>query len=103
MPPSGSDDPSGAPLDARPRRRRGVTLRRRADGSADVVGPGDAPLGRVNVTAAAAFELCDGDTTVEEMATAVRDVFAVDRDRAVADLVAALDALAAIGALESPL
>jgi hypothetical protein len=85
---------------ARPVRRAGVTLRRLEDGSAEVLAADGQALGVVNVTAAAAFELSDGATSVAEMAEAASAVFAVDPDRAADDLLSALGALHAIGALD---
>jgi len=83
----------------RPRRREGVRLRRDQDGSAEVVTVDGTVLGRVNVTAAAAFELCDAATTVDDMAQAASDVFAVDVTDAAADLARAVEALRAMGAI----
>jgi hypothetical protein len=85
---------------AHPVRHRGVTLRYLDGGSAEVAAADGTVLGVVNATGAAAFELCDGATTVDEMAAAASDVFDVEPERASAELAQALADLAAIGAVD---
>lgn len=62
------------PADARPTRTYGAELRR-TDTAIVIWRPGDEPRTlSVNETAAALWELCDGETTVAEMAEAVAEL-----------------------------
>lgn len=54
----------------------------------------------LNETAAALWELCDGDTTVDEMVEAVCVVSSVDRHDLVADIERALGEMATAGLIE---
>jgi coenzyme PQQ synthesis protein D (PqqD) len=56
-----------------------------ADGTLALIGPtGDRHV--LNPTARALWELCDGQTTVEEMVWAVCQIFSVNQDRAALDV-----------------
>ena len=52
---------------------------------------------RLNPTAMALWELCDGNTAVDEMVVAVCDLFHVEAEQARADVEAALEDLRASG------
>ncbi|HET9441889.1 MAG TPA: PqqD family protein [Acidimicrobiales bacterium] len=82
-----------------PRRHPGVT---RVDtGDAGVMRDAEGhDLCAVNETASALWDLCDGETTVEEMVDAVCQVCAVEPEQARRDIAAALRHLAAAGALD---
>lgn len=74
---------------SRPLRTDGAAIMRR--GEVTVLAPPD--LGRrvaLNPTALALWELCDGETTVEEMVEAICSLFAVAREQATADVQSAL-------------
>jgi hypothetical protein len=51
----------------------------------------------LNPTARAVWELCDGTTTVDELIDAIRQVFSVEREVALADVTAVVDRLEAAG------
>jgi hypothetical protein len=51
----------------------------------------------LNPTARAVWELCDGTTTVDELINAIRQVFSVEREVALADVTAVVDQLEAAG------
>ena len=57
----------------RPRRRRGVWLRTSGEENA-VYDPATGGLHLLNETARAIWELCDGETTPDEMVTAICEV-----------------------------
>jgi hypothetical protein len=83
-----------------PRRIDDIDLRHRDDGDAELVDGTGRVLGVVNAMGAAVFELCDGATTVEEMAVAASDVFDVDPSRAAVELDQAIDQLCALGVVD---
>jgi hypothetical protein len=68
-----------------PRRRDDVRLHDRETRSYLVV-PEGGVAHELNPTARAVWELCDGTTTVEELVDAITQLFSVDRDVAVADV-----------------
>lgn len=82
---------------ARPKRADFVTLVRLPDGAVVRRGGQDVVL---NPTALALWELCDGQTDVEEMVSAVCVLFAIDRERARSDVHHALSELAGAGVIE---
>jgi len=85
--------------DWRPIQREGVWLKRgRTTSVRDTDGT---KLCVLNDTAAALWELCDGETTVEEMAVAVRDLFGVTLAAARTDVTDALAALQTVDALKA--
>ena len=88
---------SGA--DGRPRQGSGIQMLRLGEETVlcDLAGHQRCSL---NETAAALWELCDGCTTVEEMADAVSLLFDVDRSDLVAGIDRALHELAAAGVIE---
>jgi hypothetical protein len=51
----------------------------------------------LNPTARAVWELCDGTTTVNELIDAIRQVFSVEREVALADVTAVVEQLEAAG------
>lgn len=77
-----------------PRRSDDVVISRHPHGAVVRVGAGDIVL---NPTALALWEICDGRTSVEEMLSAVCEVFAVDRERARSDVRNTLMSLADLG------
>lgn len=72
----------------RPMRRNGTLLLFDDEGM---------PLGELNESAAALWELCDGDTTADEMVDAVCMACPVVRDDAKLDVARALDELSRAG------
>ena len=82
-----------------PRRRTGVT-RVEAGGVQFLRDGRGHDLCAVNETASALWDLCDGETSVEEMVDAVVQVCAVDAEQARRDIAAAVRHLVAVGALE---
>lgn len=78
--------------------RRPVPVRAQ-EGDAVVVSPGRAgnQAVRLNPTARALWELCDGATSIDEMVQAVCDLFTIDPERARTDVEAALQDLRVSG------
>lgn len=88
-------------LDARPLRTRGFRLDRR--GERLFLSDGDGShVCRLNESAAAVWELCDGRTTVAEMVDAVCLACNVDRADAIDDLRRVVTELVAGGLVEWP-
>lgn len=85
-------------LEARPRRAAGLRLDRRGHGF--VLADDGRDRCEMNETAAAVWELCDGETTVAEMVGAVCLACNVDRDDAVEDLRRVVVTLASEGFVE---
>ena len=79
-------------MKSRPRQVGEVWVRRESDEAA-IDDPLSGALHRLNPSALAIWELCDGDTTVEEMAAAIAEVTSLDMTSAAADVVTALDRL----------
>lgn len=86
-------------LDARPRRAAGLHLTRGPSGVV-LTDAGGGELCRMNETAAAVWELCDGETTVAEMVDAVCLACAVERADAQRDLRRLVTALGVEGFVE---
>lgn len=84
--------------DTRPRHTAGAALQRFADGAV-LTRDGDADAVALNPTAMALWELCDGFTSVEEMVSAVCEIFAVDPVTARADVALALGRMRAAGVI----
>jgi Coenzyme PQQ synthesis protein D (PqqD) len=63
----------------RPRIRDGLEIDEVGDGLIVCQQPND-QIHHLNRTAAVVFELCDGSRDAAEIATAVRDLFGLDRD-----------------------
>jgi hypothetical protein len=84
---------------ATPERRADLHLEHRSD-RAVLVTAAEEEVGVLDATAAALWELCDGETSVDEIVDAVCSVWAVDRAIAVRDVELTLDRLAAEGFLE---
>jgi hypothetical protein len=82
--------------DLLPRRpRRTTTLVERRSASGAVVAPGV----RLNPTALALWELCDGETGVDEMVDAVAELFSLPSQQARSDVEAALGDMVALGVI----
>jgi hypothetical protein len=79
-----------------PRRRDDVRLYDRELRSYLVV-PDRGVAHELNPTARAVWELCDGTTSVDELIDAIRQVFSVEREVALADVTSVVDQLAAAG------
>lgn len=88
-------------LQALPRRRTDVVLREEANQTLVCTREGGTTY-VLNPTARAVWELCDGSTTVAELADALCEVFAVPRSRVVADVAAILERLSEVGLVEWP-
>jgi hypothetical protein len=65
-----------------------------------LVAPEQALAHELNPTARAVWELCDGETTVAELADAVCQLFPITHDDAVADVVAVVDRFVDAGLVE---
>lgn len=83
-------------LPARPRRTDTVAVSHLSGGAIVRARSGDLVL---NPTALALWELCDGETDVDEMISAVCTLFALDRARASADVRQALAELVSVGVI----
>ena len=88
-------------LASRPCRRPGLQ-RLTSDGATVLVDPGARVEHVLNDTALALWELCDGETTVEEMVVAATGLFDAQGGRLEQDVLAALDAMVDQGLLEQP-
>jgi hypothetical protein len=92
---------SATTLSSRPCRRAGI--QRHVEGGETVLVDPAANVEHVlNDTALALWELCDGETTVEEMVVAATGLFDAESPRLERDVLAALDAMTAQGLLEPP-
>ncbi len=85
-------------LSKRPIRNPEVWLRK-AVGETAIYDPANGAVHLLNETALAIWELCDGETTVEEMVTAVCDLCGMHRDIVVEDVDGILTAFGAAGLL----
>jgi hypothetical protein len=86
-------------VDRLPRRRRDVRLYDKELRSF-LVAPDQTVAHELNPTARAVWELCDGATTVDELADAVCELFPVTHEAAVADVVAVVDRFVTTGLVE---
>ena len=82
-------------LQARPRRTVPASIEKGPEGA--VVRPQAAPPVAMNPTALALWELCDGQTAVEEMVGAVSELFGLDLQRVRSDVESALEDMLAAG------
>ncbi len=82
---------------ARPRRTVTAPAELLAEGA--VVRPEDADPVALNPTALALWELCDGETAVAEMVSAVAVLFAIDPSAARVDVESALHDMLATGVI----
>jgi hypothetical protein len=82
-----------------PRRRSDVALRDHV-GHSVLVAPASDEQHVLNPTARAIWELCDGATTIDELADAICAVFDVRRDVAVADVKLTIERFAAADLLD---
>ena len=80
----------------RPRRVGEVWVRRESEDAA-IYDPATGALHRLNPSALAIWELCDGATTVEEMASAAAELTSESVTRVAADIEAVLQKLSNIG------
>ena len=78
-----------------PQRNQDVELREIGAQSVLVAPSGDTFA--LNPTARAIWELCDGTTTVDELAVAISEVFAIDRATAIDDVTATIEQLRTVG------
>jgi PqqD family protein of HPr-rel-A system len=76
-------------MNTRPLRQGQAWMRRGSDDTA-VYNPDTGTLHLLNPSAMAIWELCDGETTVEEMAVAVAELTGASTDAAESDVSAAL-------------
>jgi hypothetical protein len=83
----------------RPKRAEGVRLVRQ-DGVAYLNDSDGAQLLALNDTAAALWELCDGRTSVDEMAAAAASLFDASPERISADVAETVSRLRSVGALQ---
>jgi hypothetical protein len=81
---------------ARPVRAEGVTVERTPGGALAHRAGGEAAVA-LNPTALALWELCDGQTTAEEMVLAVCALFDVDEPRARGEVFDALTEMRTVG------
>jgi hypothetical protein len=88
-----------SPLHRLPRRRDDVRLHDRETRSY-LVDPDSEVAHALNPTARAVWELCDGTTTVDELVDAITQLFSVDRDVAVADVLGIVGQLEAADLVE---
>jgi hypothetical protein len=65
-----------------------------------LVAPEQSVAHELNPTARAVWELCDGATTVDELADAVCQLFPVTHEQAVADVIAVVDRFVMAGLVE---
>jgi hypothetical protein len=80
-------------LTSRPHRRPGLQLRVSGD-EAVLLDPSSEAVHVLNDTALALWQLCDGETTVEEMVVAAVGLFDAQERRLERDVLDALDAMA---------
>jgi hypothetical protein len=83
-----------------PQRRHDVELRDRDDESVLVTPSGTTYA--LNATARAIWELCDGTTTIDELADAISAVFAIDRAAAIDDVTTTIDHLRTADLVTAP-
>jgi len=79
---------SSPPISQCPRRLEELEAHAHGDGA--LLQPHDANPVAMNPTAAALWELCDGQTTVDEMVIAVCRLFSVNEAQAITDVQSAL-------------
>ena len=82
-----------------PLQRAGLRVERRDDHFV-LVDPSSVEVCSINETAEALWELCDGETTLDEMVDAICAVCSVGRDDAVSQVDGVLAKLTEMGALE---
>jgi hypothetical protein len=80
-------------LTSRPSRADGLTVVQDVEDSAVLVAAAERPAYRLNDTALALWELCDGSTSVAEMVGAASVVFAADPSNLQRDVLDALEEL----------
>ena len=86
-------------IKSRPKQVGEVWVRRESDQAA-IYDPAAGALHRLNPSALAIWELCDGETTIEEMAAAVAELTSMQRSSAQHDVEAAIRKLAALGLVD---
>lgn len=87
-------------LSSRPHRRSGLQLRVSGD-EAVLLDASSEAVHVLNDTALALWQLCDGETTVEEMVVAAVGLFNAQERRLERDVLDALDAMASRGILDT--
>lgn len=85
-------------LDDRPRRAPAEVLQRSPQGAILATDDSTPPV-ELNITALALWDLCDGRTTVSEMADAVLQLFDISPERATADVTRTVSRLRDLGML----
>lgn len=88
-------DPRGLP------RRLGNVWIKRENNEAAIFDPATRALHRLNPSALAIWELCDGETTIEDMAGAVSELTDVSIADATKDITATLVQLSELGLLDN--
>ena len=88
-------------ISSRPVRASGLWVRQSGDETVLVDGEHDR-VHVLNETALALWELCDGETTIEEMVTAATGLFDADHDRLQQDVLDALLAMCDRGIIAIP-
>jgi hypothetical protein len=86
-------------LSSRPRRRTDLQLRVSGDETV-LLDPSSDAVHVLNETALALWELCDGETSVEEMVEAAVGLFDAQQGRLEQDVLDALDAMTVRGLLD---
>jgi hypothetical protein len=85
--------------DSRPTKRGEAWVQREGDRTA-VYNPDTGLLHLLNPPALAIWELCDGETTPEEMAAAISEVTGLEAETTLSDVGYALNGLLAAGLIE---
>ena len=90
------------PLDStrKPQRRHDLSVHE-SEGAFHVVDPGGTPLFRLNDTARALWDVCDGETSIDEMIDAAGQLFAAPSPVLRADVISAIEEFYAMGLLEA--
>ena len=83
-----------------PRRRTGVTFQELPDGSAVLVDESTGSTYALNATAAQAWQLCDGQRTLDDIADALLDKYEATPEQVVETLQSFVAHLREIGVLE---
>lgn len=79
--------------------RVGHVYLRREDQEAAIYDPQTGQLHRLNATALAIWELCDGSTEVSEMVSAVSELTGISLDHALSDISTTIEHLHRLGLL----
>lgn len=88
-------------VNSRPAREEGLRLRESGDETI-LLDKGNRKVHVLNETALALWQLCDGETTVEEMLTAASGLFDASRAQLQRDVIGALSAMQDRGIIRVP-